>query len=190
MKTPNQGLTPEQDGRRLRGDLKRQRLIAATLHIIEHLGVSGVTHRSVAKQAGLSASAATYYFATIDDLLLGALTTAANEYAVQLATLMTNGLDEIEGIAQMIANASGIGRQRALAERELTLLAARRPALRPIAQHWRILLARAASKHSKDPLTIQSMVATADGICTRILLEDKPITQTEVYDLLRHLLRQ
>ncbi|MCL2892027.1 TetR/AcrR family transcriptional regulator [Brenneria tiliae] len=176
------------DGRRARGDARRRKLIAATLTVVEREGVSGVTHRSVAKEAGVAASSAIYYFATIDDLLLAALTAAAAEYAAQLEALIESGGDEIDGIAEMISDASGAGRRRALAEHELTLQAARRPALRPIARHWRDLVARAAGKHTRDPLTIQSVVVAADGICARALLEDEPISAAEVNRLLRHIL--
>lgn len=182
--------TSQEDGRRLRGEARRQKLIAATLAVVERDGVAGVTHRSVAKQADVPASSAIYYFATIDDLLLAALTAAADEYAAQLEALIASGRDEIDGIAEMIADASGPGRQRALAERELTLQAARRPALRPTAKHWRSLVARAAGKHTKDPLTIQSVVVAADGICARALLEDQPISSDEVNVLLRHVLHR
>jgi DNA-binding transcriptional regulator YbjK len=182
--------TSQEDGRRLRGEARRQKLIAATLAVVEREGVAGVTHRSVAKEAGAPASSAIYYFATIDDLLLAALTAAAEEYSAQLEALIASGRDEIDGIAEMIADASGPGRQRALAERELTLQAARRPALRPIAKHWRSLVARAAGKHTKDPLTIQSVVVAADGICARALLEDQPISSDEVNALLRHVLHR
>ncbi|MCD7097343.1 TetR family transcriptional regulator [Stenotrophomonas sp. MMGLT7] len=179
---------PLDDGRRLRGEARRRKLIAATLAVVERDGVAGVTHRSVAKQAGVSASSAIYYFATLDDLLLAALTAAAQAYAEQLEALVASGRDEIDGIAEMIAEASGCGRQRALAERELTLQAARRPALRPIAQHWRTLVARAAGRHTSDPLTIQAVVAVADGICAKALLEDEAVPAAAVNRLLRQVI--
>ncbi|KAA9000707.1 TetR family transcriptional regulator [Affinibrenneria salicis] len=178
------------DGRRLRGEARRQKLIAATLTVVERDGVAGVTHRSVAQEACVPASSAIYYFATIDDLLVAALTAAAEEYAAQLEALIASGRDEIDGLAEMIAEASGPGRQRALAERELTLQAARRPALRPIARHWRGLVAQAAGRHSDCPLTIQSVVVAADGICAKALLEDQPISAGEVNRLLRHILQR
>lgn len=179
----------QQDGRLRRGNIKRQQIIAAALCVIEHQGVAGITHRSVAEQAGLPPSAATYYFANINDLLLAALTAAADDYAVQLTALIHSGIDPIDGIAALIADASGPGRQRALAERELSLLATRQPLLRPIAKHWRTLVAQAAGQHSQDPLTIQSVVAAADGICACAMLQDEPISAAEVSQLLRHLLR-
>lgn len=177
-----------QDGRRVRGEQRRARIIAATLAIVERDGVAGVTHRAVAREAGVPASSAVYYFATLDDLLVAALTAAAEDYARQLKEIVESGRDEIDGIAQMIADAGGTGRRRALAERELTLLAARRPALSAVACHWRDLLADAAHRRTADPIAIQTFVAVADGICARVLLDEAPIGADEIRTMLLRVL--
>lgn len=177
------------DGRRARGELRRAEIIAATLTVVERDGAGRVTHRTVAREAGVTASSAIYYFATLDDLLVAALTTVAEDYARQIQEICESGEDEIDGIAHLIADAGGVGRGRALAERELTLLAARRPALRPIARKWREMVADAARRHTDNPLSIQALVAATDGICARILLDEEPITVDEVRALLHHTLR-
>lgn len=177
------------DGRRARGHRRRSQIIAATLAVIERDGVAGVTHRTVAREAGVVASSALYYFATLDDLLVAALSAAAEDYAQQLEVLRSNGRDEMDGIAELIAAAGGAGRQRALAERELTLLATRRPALRPVARHWRDKVADAARRHTDDPVAIDAVVAAADGICARVLLDDEPITLDQIRAVLHHALR-
>lgn len=178
----------EQDGRRRRGQERRERIIAATLAVVERDGVSGVTHRAVAEEAGVPASSAVYYFATLDDLLVAALSAAAEAYAVQLQEITGGGGDEIDGIARMIADAGGAGRRRALAERELTLMAARRPALAPLACHWRDRLAEAAGRRTADPVAIQAFVAAADGICARVLLDEQPMGAPEIRALLLRVL--
>ncbi len=177
------------DGRKARGDLTVQNLISATLAIIERDGLSGVTHRSVAQQAGVSPSSAIYYFATLDDLMLAALTSAAKDYAQQFQTLLAEGHDEIGAIAEMIAQSSGAGRQRAIAERELTLLAARRPALRAIANHWRDLVTQTISKQTNDALKIQTIVALTDGICAKALVDDSPVAAKTVRNLIEAALK-
>ncbi|WP_218951943.1 TetR/AcrR family transcriptional regulator [Amycolatopsis anabasis] len=173
------------DGRRVRGERRRSAIIAATLRVVERDGVAGVTHRAVAREAGVPASSATYYFATLDDLLVAALTAAAEEYARQLREIVDGGRDEIEGLAQLIADGGGPGRARALAERELELLAVRRPALRPVARHWRDTVAAVAWRYTDDPLTVEELVAAADGLCTRVLLEDEPPAMPEILAVLR-----
>ena len=158
------------DGRLARGAQRKESIIAATLAVVEQDGVAGVTHRTVAKQAGVQPSLVAYYFATLDDLLVAALSTAAQEYQTQYAALREAGTDPLSAIARLIADSAGPGRQRALAERELTLLAARRPALRPLAAHWPALVADAVASYTDDPDTIRMLVAASDGICTRLLL--------------------
>ncbi|MFU8927438.1 TetR/AcrR family transcriptional regulator [Acinetobacter puyangensis] len=179
----------KQDGRKLRGELQKQKLIAATLSIIEKEGIAEVTHRKIANIAVTSASSVVYYFPTIDDLLYAALVYAAEEYANKFKYIISKGNNELYGIAEIIAEASGVGRQRAIAERELTLQAARRPILRSAAQHWRKLVAQVALKYSNDPLKIQAFVAATDGICAKALLEETPISTDDVYILLNHILK-
>jgi DNA-binding transcriptional regulator YbjK len=173
------------DGRRVRGDRRRSAIIAATLAIVERDGVAGVSHRTVAREAGVPASSALYYFATLDDLLVAALTAAAEEYARQFDALCSRGHDPLDAVAELIADSGGPGRQRALAERELTLLAARRPALRPLARRWRDLVADAVRAHTRDPLAVANVVAAADGICAQVLLDLDGVTLAEIRAVLR-----
>jgi transcriptional regulator, TetR family len=52
-----------------RGEDRRQAIIDAAAAIIRESGPSAVSHRSVAKRAGCSLSATTYYFDGLEDLL-------------------------------------------------------------------------------------------------------------------------
>lgn len=176
------------DGRRVRGERRRSALIAATLRVVERDGVARVTHRAVALEAGVPASSATYYFATLDDLLVAALTAAVEDYVLELREIVDGGRDEIEGLAQLIVDAAGPGRVRCLAEQELTLLAVRRPALRPGARRWRETVAEIARRYTEDPLVVREMVAVTDGLCSSALLEDDSPTVPEVVGVLRRAL--
>lgn len=166
-------MTRPSDGRRLRGAARKRSLIAATLAVIEREGVAGVTHRAVGQQAGVQPSLVAYHFATLDDLLVAALSGAAEDYAAGYTALREAGSDALDALAQLVADAAGPGRARAIAERELTLLAARRPALRPIASHWRDLVTEAVAGYTSDAQAVDAVVATSDGLCTAILLADE-----------------
>lgn len=137
-------------------------------------GAAGVTHRTVAKQAGITTSLSTYYFSTLDDLLIAALTSVADEYTTRIREILDSPGDKLAGLAQLIAESAGPGRERALAERELTTLAARRPALRPVARRWRENIAELAACLTGDPQSIDALVAASDGLCTAILLDNAP----------------
>lgn len=52
-----------------KGEARRQAIISAAAAIIHESGPASVTHRAVARRAGCSLSATTYYFKGLDDLL-------------------------------------------------------------------------------------------------------------------------
>lgn len=181
-------LASSSDGRRARGQRRREQLIEATLRVVQRDGASGVTHRTVAREAGVPTSLTTYHFATLDDLLVAALSTVTAEYEAQLREIVRSGRDELDGLATLIAASAGEGRTRALAERELSTLAARRPQLRPAAQRWRSLVADIARSRTGDPLAAESMVAVADGLCAAILLGSEPAEPARIRAVLAHAL--
>ncbi|MCP2288743.1 TetR/AcrR family transcriptional regulator [Nocardia amikacinitolerans] len=159
------------DGRKLRGERRRAQIIEATLAIVHRDGAAGVTHRTVAKEAGITTSLTLYYFATLDDLLVAALTSVTDAYTQRIRQLVDTEDDPLDGLARLIAESGGPGRERALAERELATLAARRPALRPAARSWRDSVAELARTQTNDPAAIEPFVALCDGLCTAILLD-------------------
>ena len=177
------------DGRRARGERKRREIIAATLRVVERDGVTGVTHRNVATEAGVPASSVVYYFAALDDLLVAALSAASDSYIDTMRRVIDEDGDDLAALAQLIAEAAGPDRRRALAERELTLLAARRPALRPMAMRWRELLTEVARRHTADPTAVSAFASASDGLCARVLLGGDTPTVGDVEAVLRHTLR-
>lgn len=176
------------DGRLARGERRRASIIASTLRDIEERGVGGVTHRTVAERAAVRPSLVAYHFATLDELLVAALESAAAQYREQYEALVAAQTAPLAAIARIVADASGPGRARALAERELILLAARRPALRPLTAHWSELVTQAVSGHTTDPEAVQAVIALTDGICTGILLGAAGIDAGEIEARLERLL--
>jgi len=176
------------DGRIARGIDRRKSIIAAALRVIEQHGVAGVSHRSVAAEAGVRPSLVAYYFSTLDDLLVAAMTAASEEYDLQFAELLESGVAPLDAIVTILADAGGSGRGRALAEREMVLMAARRPALRPLTTAWADLVGRAVATYTSDPVTIEALVAITDGICAQLLLSDDDAAMSRV-EILGHLQR-
>lgn len=72
------------DGRKARGERRRREIIDATLRVVERDGVAGVTHRTVAREAGVPTASTTYHFASLDDLLLATLITCAKDMATEV----------------------------------------------------------------------------------------------------------
>ncbi|ONI69179.1 TetR family transcriptional regulator [Kribbella sp. ALI-6-A] len=179
----------EVDGRKVRGVRRRAQIIEATLTVVRRDGAAGVTHRSVAKEAGITTSLTLYYFATLDDLLVAALTSVTDTYTSRIRQLIDTGDDPVQGLAHLIAESGGSGRERALAERELSTLAARRPALRPAARGWRDEVAELARTQTRDPDAVEAFVALCDGLCTAILLDDHDADPDHIRTMLAKSLR-
>ena len=186
----------EQDGRRARGARRRAELIDATLRVIARDGVHKVTHRAVAREAGVPASSAVYYFATLDDLLVAALTEASDAYVRRLREGAEGGAEPVEALAGLLAEADDDGaaagaggRERVLAEYELALLAVRRPQLRPTARRWNDLVAEVARRYTADPVAVRAAVAAANGLCLDALIADTPVTAAHMSRVLRYVLR-
>jgi TetR/AcrR family transcriptional regulator, regulator of biofilm formation and stress response len=181
------GDTPR-DGRRARGERRRAQIIEATLAVVQRAGAAGVTHRSVAEEAGITTSLSTYYFDTLDDLLVAALSSVADTYTARVRHIIDHEEDKIGGLAHLIAESAGPGRDRALAERELSTLAARRKALQPVARRWREDIAELAGTLTDDPVAITAVVAASDGLCTSILVDNAPADPAYVRTVLNHAL--
>ncbi|MGW5387137.1 TetR/AcrR family transcriptional regulator [Nocardia sp. NPDC003963] len=176
------------DGRKARGDKRRAEIIEATLAVVTRDGAAGVTHRTVAEQAGITTSLSTYYFATLDDLLVAALSGVADGYTARIREIIDGAGDKLRGLAELIAESAGPGRERALAERELSTLAARRPALAPVARRWRESVAELAATLTDDPASGAALVAASDGLCTAILIDNAPADIDYVHGVLARVL--
>ncbi|MER7416868.1 TetR family transcriptional regulator [Micromonospora peucetia] len=172
------------DGRHARGNKRRAEIIEATLAVVTRDGAAGVTHRTVAKQAGITTSLSTYYFRTLDDLLVAALSSVADAYTARIRQLIDRPGDKLRGLAELIVESGGPGRERALAERELSTLAARRPALAPVARQWRENVAELAATLTDDPQAIAALVAASDGLCTAILIDNIAADTDHVHKVL------
>ncbi|MFD7658844.1 TetR/AcrR family transcriptional regulator [Actinosynnema sp. NPDC059797] len=152
----------------MRGEQRRRAILEATLRVVARDGVAGVSHRSVAREAGVPPSSATYYYATLDDLLIAALTWSADELAVGFRDVAPRPA----AVAGFVADAVGAHRARTLAGYELYLLAARRPELRPAARRWFEVLGDVVGP--RDPVALRAMLAGLDGLLIQGLIADFP----------------
>ncbi|GAA4414574.1 TetR family transcriptional regulator [Actinokineospora soli] len=181
---------PRVDGRRLRGERRRAELIEATLRVIEREGVSGVSHRSVAAEAGVPTTSTTYHFASLDDLLVATLTASADNMAADIRDSIESsrikGASPAAAVAHTLAEAVVPRRGRTMAEYELYLLAARRPALRPAARRWLDVLTSLA--RNPDEVGFRAFLAGVDGLLLQGLIDDEPPTAAELLPVVEALL--
>ncbi|SNR67025.1 transcriptional regulator, TetR family [Haloechinothrix alba] len=191
------------DGRKARGERRRKEIIDATLRVIEREGVAGVTHRTVAREAGIPTASTTYHYATLDDLLIATLMACARDMATEVywmidrarsreglrrsADSSLGGPSAAEEVSQLLAEALGPRRGRTMAEYELYLLAARKPELRPAARRWLDVLTSMV-RHD-DEVAFRVFLAGIDGLLIQGLIDDEPPTAEELRPVVEYLLK-
>ena len=84
----------------------RAAIIEATIRLIGRDGVDGVTHRAVAREAGVSLSSTTYHFASRDEIVSEALRRVADleiERIARDAEALAEGHADVASIARALA---------------------------------------------------------------------------------------
>src|SRR5262245_46801185 len=76
-------------------DQRREELIKATYYEVAEKGYSAVTLQDIAKRAGVSKGSTLYYFATKEDLFLGALEWMINQFDIRIGQAIENVEDQI-----------------------------------------------------------------------------------------------
>jgi len=169
-----------------KGEARREVLLSAVIRLLEREGPSGITHRSVAAEAGLPVAAATYYFTDIDDLLISALTRATAEQSALFAHVRASDTGRL---AELLHTWIYDRRGDAIAQYELLLLAMRRDSLRDAANRWYETLEHALAAAGLDEATVASASLALDGLMLRMLWRGEPATVADLESTLRGILQ-
>jgi len=154
---------------------RRLAILEATVRILGTQGLGAVTHRAVAREAGVPLAATTYYFSSKAELLGDALRLLAEDEiarvgrrAAELGVDLASPKRAAAAMAQVLLGDEEASRGL-LAKFELYLEAARDPDLRVTAAHWRgafVALAESALQTAGAPQPqrrAQLLVAAIDG---------------------------
>lgn len=179
---------PETDGRRAKGARRRRLLLDATMRVIGRAGVSAVSQRVVAREAGLPASAVTYYFPTVDELLDAALVDVNDGYIEALDRCASRS-DPLAALAELVAPPEPNDRPRAAAECELFLLAGRRPSMRAEYVRWIRSLDAFLASYIDDPTRLAAASAAVDGLFLRCYCAPDTLDRCDVQAILTDLVR-
>jgi TetR/AcrR family transcriptional regulator, regulator of biofilm formation and stress response len=186
---------------RQRPEAIRAAIIEATICLIGREGVDGVTHRAVAREAGVSLSSTTYHFASKDEIVSAALQRVASVEIERIARDAERlvGDPDVPSIARALAGwlteqVRGEGLLRVRAGYHLQLEAARRPELQAIHVAWgeavqdlaqRVL--RAAG--SPNPRTDAAILASAiDGLRLEEVTTPRPNFERRMRPVIERLL--
>lgn len=134
----------QKGGARSRAAATRERIVAGAIDVLARCGVSGLTHRDVARAAGVSLAATTYHFDSKAHILEAASSALLDGYLHafrQLAARIARGEEErtsdlTDLVQRVVLNALGRERTRSLAWSELILHDGRKAAGRELARVW------------------------------------------------------
>ncbi len=162
----------EPDGRRRRGSRRRRALLDAALRVIGRDGLSAVSQRAVAAEAGLPASAVYYYFATLDELVVAVLVDVNDRLLAELDALPA-GRAALDALATWTADYTHRHPEQVCAELELWVLGTRRVDLRGELDRWDAGLRAAAARLTDDPVAVDAVVAVVNGYCWQAVGDDR-----------------
>lgn len=169
-----------------KGEARRTALLDAVLRVLAREGAGAVTHRSVAREAGVPVAAATYYFASLDDLYVSALKRATAEEVTRF-----DGVErDLRRFAEALHDWVHRDRGAAIAQYELMFLAMRRGALRDDAELWYHSLERAIDPGRRHPQRTRVTALAIDGLLLRMLWLGDPATVDEVEAMLRQIIER
>jgi TetR/AcrR family transcriptional regulator, regulator of biofilm formation and stress response len=157
-----------------RGQVKKKAIISAVIRVIGERGVSAVTHREIARLAGVSLSATTYYFKSRDDMIESAFISLIeegisnfNRFILELKT-GNNTIEEV--FTRYMNEMAGVKSKRRInyiAIMELMLESSRNTKYRGIIKKYSSvhidLLKMMLKKQYRDPFsifTVQSLMSS------------------------------
>ena len=167
-----------------KGEARRDALLDAAQRVLAQSGVGAVTHRAVAREAGLSLSSATYYFATIDELLVSALRRATLD---QVATLRALHDAPLRDFASTLHGWATTERAITIAQYELIFLAMRRDSMRTDAELWYDALEAAIDPERLHGARTRVTALAIDGLLLRMLWLGDPATINDTELALRQI---
>lgn len=175
-------MTGKPDGRRARGEARRRQLVDAALVVLGRDGLSALTHRAVAEEAGVPLASASYHFTGIDELIATAMQRVTDDLVAALAAAPAEG--GIAQLARQLADEANHNRQLLLAEYEVYLYAARRPQLRETALAWLDVLCDTYGPELDEPAR-RALKATIEGVFLHAVLTDERADAATIEHTLR-----
>lgn len=161
---------------------RRERILAGVLEVIARDGVEGISHRKVARAAGVPLSAPSYYFASIEDLLEAAMRDAADRDIAAMRADFARGVHSADlprVLAERLVADVRDNRLGVLVISELYAAAQRRAGLRQIAQAWDEAWIELLSPHVGRDAAIATMTGVG-GLGGRLLMADALPDQSEL----------
>lgn len=176
-----------------KGERRRHELITAAAALLRSGGFDAVRHRAVAEKAGLPLASTTYYFESLDELVLAAVERTSRDELAEGRELAGDAAELVLDLLLGPESRAG-GLDAVLLRYERLVGAGRRPYLAPLMRELRVeldalladILARAG--HPVDEVALRDLVSLVDGAVISALIEADPDPRAAAREvLLRHL---
>jgi DNA-binding transcriptional regulator YbjK len=158
-----------------KGAARRDQVVAAAAELLMDAGPTAVTARAVARRAGVSLSALTYYFADLGVLLHDAAQSIGARHLAEARSLLSDaaGADPATLVVGVVAGPAATPAQvGALYER--ALVAGRTPALAAALHQWDAqgldLVRRALEAVGRDATLARQVLGLVDGLLVGAIL--------------------
>jgi DNA-binding transcriptional regulator YbjK len=172
-----------------RTEATRTVLLTAALDVAAENGVKGVTHRRVATAAGLSLGLTSYYFSSLDDLMLEAfklfVSTTSSRYEKQFGAARDQ--EGVIDAALAIVNALKDSQRDRTLLYELYAQSVRDPAYRDIVTRWS-RTARTEVERLYSPQTARYLEAAWEGLNAQMIYDPAQRSDEEFRELFRLIL--
>lgn len=172
------------EGRRTRGpnDPHRpERIIEAAMRIISQSGVEALTHRAIAKEAGVPLGSTTYYFKTLDDIIVAALEQAIRDDTDKLERWAAGiqNPDDVAGALTRRIMEDSADLEREVVWYRLFLWGATAPATQEISYRWAQLMTRILERFV-DGQTAEVLSTLYDALLLRVMTSGGRIEEKDV----------
>ena len=166
---------------------RRQRILTATMELLQDSGIASVTARSVANRAEVPVGSVSYHFDSVKGLLLQASHELLGRRTAQIAEWdypSTGGAAVLKQLAELIHHQVTTGRALTVVSYELYLLGLRDPDFQQVSAHTvgtlrKKLLENFSSEHATH------LAAVADGYQLQALFDQEPPSVESILTTLR-----
>lgn len=162
---------------------RRERIVSATMSLLQDEGIAGVTARAVAARAGVPVGSVSYHFASVRELLLEASRRVAALRVASLtawsATATATGEAFLERLADLIHEQLTTGRGLTVVAYELYILGLRDEEFRVISDSISQALRATLAAHLA-PGDAAHLAATADGLQLASLVQPRTPTKHDI----------
>lgn len=185
-----------------KGERRRQALVEAAATLLVEGGFDAIRHRAVAERAGLPLASTTYYFESLEELVIAAVEQHGRAELVRgrqcLADLVTaqrspDALVELV-LEMLLGPPSDRDAESVLLRYERLVATGRRPYLRPLSRalgaELRVLLKEIFTRSGAevDDRRVEHLISLVDGAVVNALIEIDPDPRGAARGMLREAL--